>query len=87
MKDCELQGSGFKPEPPGLVFERDINIYPMIVVALSIWTSSKTKSNKKQGRQTIQGGIIRPDFFYFLVLGRFLTKNWIGGENKNKNIS
>ena len=30
---------------------------------------------------------IRPDFFYFLVLGRFLTKVWIGGENKNKNIS
>ena len=30
---------------------------------------------------------VRPDFFYFLVLGRFLTKVWIGGENKNKNIS
>ena len=30
---------------------------------------------------------LRPDFFYFLVLGSFLTKVWIGGENKNKNIS
>ena len=35
----------------------------------------------------IPGFILRPDFFYFLVLGRFLTKVWIGGENKNKNIS
>ena len=36
---------------------------------------------------TILLSMLRPDFFYFLVLGRFLTKVWIGGENKNKNIS
>ena len=28
---------------------------------------------------------IRPDFFYFLVLGTFGVKHWVGGGNKNKN--
>ena len=29
--------------------------------------------------------IIRPEFFYFLVLGKFLGKPSVGGGNKNKN--
>ena len=28
---------------------------------------------------------IRPEFFYFLVLGKFLGKPSVGGGNKNKN--
>ena len=28
---------------------------------------------------------IRPEFFYFLVLGKFLGKPRVGGGNKNKN--
>ena len=28
---------------------------------------------------------IRPEFFYFLVLGKFLVKPSVGGGNKNKN--
>ena len=27
----------------------------------------------------------RPEFFYFLVLGKFLGKPSVGGGNKNKN--
>ena len=29
--------------------------------------------------------LIRPEFFYFLVLGKFLGKPSVGGGNKNKN--
>ena len=28
---------------------------------------------------------VRPEFFYFLVLGKFLGKPSVGGGNKNKN--
>ena len=28
---------------------------------------------------------LRPEFFYFLVLGKFLGKPSVGGGNKNKN--
>ena len=28
---------------------------------------------------------LRPEFFYFLVLGKFLGKPRVGGGNKNKN--
>ena len=29
--------------------------------------------------------LLRPEFFYFLVLGKFLGKPSVGGGNKNKN--
>ena len=29
--------------------------------------------------------VVRPEFFYFLVLGKFLGKPRVGGGNKNKN--
>ena len=29
--------------------------------------------------------MLRPEFFYFLVLGKFLGKPSVGGGNKNKN--
>ena len=42
---------------------------------------SQQKNELKENNKVL----VRPEFFYFLVLGKFLGKPSVGGGNKNKN--
>ena len=51
--------------------------------ALKYYTPALQCSSKKDRKFDVFN--VRPEFFYFLVLGKFLGKPSVGGGNKNKN--